>query len=124
MSLREMKIILPMVDNQGASLSHIHNQLKRELCQTYGGYTSVASSGGWLNDDGDLIEDNSITYIVAAMALNEYETTGFIDTVRHYATLAKQDCIYAQLASGSVLFVANASTTMFSKLAPALAVAA
>lgn len=65
MSLRIAQITLPSEDNEGQSLASVHKSLKLELAIAFGGFTAYETAGGWVNPEGELIEEDGTTYQVA-----------------------------------------------------------
>ena len=87
--MHECSFILPLNDNNGNSLIKLHGELKNQLCRTFGGYTAQEVYGGWLDDNENLIEDNSIKYTVACK-----EHWLLFNIAKSYATKAKQFAVY------------------------------
>jgi hypothetical protein len=59
-------LILPCEDNKREPLTEVHNALKRELCELFGGFTAVPCYGGWIDEaTGKYYEDRSFEYRVA-----------------------------------------------------------
>lgn len=61
------EIILPNHDNQGHDYGHAHSIVAVKLLECFGGYTSYAAKGGWL-DDGVVYEEDVTVYRVLAEA--------------------------------------------------------
>lgn len=99
--MREFSIVLPTYDNDGLCLATVHKSLKLELISIFNGYSATAQTGGWLNDKGELFEEPSIRYTVAApsatMALtrmSEVSAKTIIHLALKYGIAAKQQAMY------------------------------
>lgn len=62
--MREASVILPVKDNDGASVEAAHRALQRELAETFGGFTYQLVTGAWA-DHGRIYRDKSREYRVA-----------------------------------------------------------
>lgn len=103
--MREARIILPVLDNDGASLAHVHAGLKRALCEAFGGFTALPSHGGWIDQrDGKLYEEAGVAYDVAAQEGNATRVK-LLTIAVHVARDAAQVCVYVRLPNGEVIFV-------------------
>ena len=56
------RIIIPTKDGQGNLIENNLNHYLAIIAQKYGGYTLTQGSGGWVNDNGLLIQET--VYIV------------------------------------------------------------
>jgi hypothetical protein len=105
---REARIILPVYDNDGVDLAAVHTDLKRHVCEAFGGYTATPSLGGWLSPTGKIHEEPGVAYDIAcedtAKARSELREIAF-----WLAVGARQECIYLRLPSGRVEFVQTES---------------
>ena len=91
MSLRIAQITLPSEDNEGKSLAFAHKSLKLELARTFGGFTAYETAGGWVNPEGELIEEDGTTYQVAF----PLEQMGLIVSLAHQAgRMAHQQAVF------------------------------
>jgi hypothetical protein len=63
--MRIAQINLPITGNNGESLNVVHFEIKRDLCEHFGGYTVTEGQGGWINGDGELIAEPVAVYQVA-----------------------------------------------------------
>lgn len=59
------QLTLPSEDNDGQSLSSVHRTLKTQLATSFGGYTAFETGGGWVDENGQLVEEDGTTYQVA-----------------------------------------------------------
>lgn len=59
------EITLPRKDNSGQPYDAAHQAYARWLCDTFGGFTRREVKGAWLNDEGQLFQDDSYVYSVA-----------------------------------------------------------
>jgi hypothetical protein len=96
-TLREALVILPDSKND----KPIHATLKRELCNVFGGYTATPCQGGWVNPQGELIEDYGTAYSVA-MLDSEANRAVFKEIANTIGKLAKQQAMYVRYANGEV----------------------
>lgn len=63
---RLASVTLPVTTNDGQSTIDAHSWATRQLLTTFGGYSSVAVSGAWLDDTtGVIYRDASVRYEVA-----------------------------------------------------------
>jgi hypothetical protein len=104
--MREALIILPVKDNNGRSIASAHSNLATRLIDAFGGLTTRAAQGAWV-DHGKLYREDVTEYVVA------YEPTAFNDeTLReiaiHAGHEAKQLAIYTRFASGDVEIIDTA----------------
>jgi hypothetical protein len=106
--MREALIILPNKDNAGNEIRQAHTNLATRLIDAFGGLTTRAADGSWL-DRGKLYREPVTEYVVA------YAPTAFNDaTLREIAIQAgheaKQFAMYARFASGDVEIIDTAPT--------------
>lgn len=103
--MREAMIILPLADNNGASLEAVHTNLKKAIVKAFGGYTATASEGGWYSEETDtLYEEPGKAYAIACKDSVTVRNT--LRTIAEdFATIAEQECLYLRLPSGEVEFV-------------------
>ena len=92
--MREYSFILPLNDNHGKSLAQLHLDAKRDLCMQFGGYSAVAQSGGWINDDGEFMLDESVRYTVAIDDIHGFDVCKFEEIATFYAMKARQLALY------------------------------
>ncbi len=99
--MREYSIVLPTHDNDGISLAELHNSLKRDLIHKFYGYSATAQTGGWVNDKGELFEEPSIRYTVAALSATSrssaFSATTIKNIAKKYGILAGQQAMYVVL---------------------------
>jgi hypothetical protein len=62
--MRIAQINLPVLDNNGAGMVHVHEKLQRDLCTIFGGYTVTEAQGAWM-DKGKLYAEPVMVYQVA-----------------------------------------------------------
>lgn len=94
--MREYSIVLPTHDNDGHDLSLTHTALKRELIAQFEGYSATAQTGGWVNDKGELFEEPSIRYTVAAIGMVIAAMT-IKNIAKKYGIAANQQAMYVVL---------------------------
>ena len=102
--MREYSIVLPTHDNDGTCLATLHIALKRELIHNFDGYSATAQTGGWVNAEGELFEEPSIRYTVAAVGpmlvltrISEASAMTIIQIAKKYGILAGQQAMYVVL---------------------------
>jgi hypothetical protein len=44
----------------------VHEKVKRSMAERYGGFTAYGANGGWIDGDGNLIEERTRVYEVVA----------------------------------------------------------
>lgn len=90
--MRIAQINLPLFDNDGASLASVHENLQRDLCTIFGGYTVTEGQGAWM-DGGKLYAEPVAIYQVAY----DHRVTAdqsVIDAAQHYGRAAKQIAVF------------------------------
>lgn len=87
--MKEGKIILPLMDNQGNPLDAVHSGLRGSLAKAFGGWTATQAMGGWVGDD--LQEEPVTVYTVAGDAIDN-DTLGQI--AKTYGQAALQKTVY------------------------------
>ena len=64
--------------------------VKRDFSTRYGGYTSHDAVGGWMNDEGELIEE----LVTVVYTFTQYPDVQSLETMgRRVAKLLYQDCV-------------------------------
>lgn len=66
-------------------------EVGKSLAENFGGYTAQPVQGGWVDYDGELIEEPMIRFTVAADAAREMQVFGF---ARDWADVMEQDALY------------------------------
>lgn len=100
--MREATIILPVLDNAGASLEHVHASLAADLLEAFGGFTAATVYGAWKDaDTGRVYQDESTEYRVSAEWVGRQEKR-LINLAGQYARKAGQEAVYVRLPSGEV----------------------
>jgi hypothetical protein len=102
--MREARIILPKLDNNGSDLSFAHAALARDLCQTWGGATASDTRGMWVGYDGTLYDEPGTAYDVAMDATDE-NATALRNLAVRYGRLCGQEAMYVRYACGKVEIV-------------------
>lgn len=104
---RIAQIILPKFDNDGKSLTWQHEQYQKAFCACFGGYTAYDVRGGWMNDNGNMFHDESVSYHIA-MNDDDGDMSGHVEKLRQLADAAahemRQEAIFIALPSGKVEF--------------------
>ena len=101
---RIAQIILPKFDNDGQTLVWQHEVYQEAFCKVFGGFTAYDVRGGWMNEQGKLFRDESVSYHIAME-----ETPECFDALRTLARAAagecKQEAIFIVLPNGNVEFI-------------------
>jgi len=103
--LKEAHIHLPVLDNEGHSLRHVHTALAQTLVSLFGGCTETRANGYWRDEKtGILHAEEVVRYTVAmeASAVNQGKLNG---VAKGICKAANQVCIYVSHATGEVEFV-------------------
>lgn len=103
MANRIAEIIIPKLDNDGKSLTWVHQKAMEYMARNFGGYTAIDSRGGWL-DDGKLYHDESVTYRVA-MTLDGTHTSIWRQFAVNVAIWGEQLCIAVTFANGDFVLI-------------------
>jgi hypothetical protein len=103
----EREVILPLADNDGASLRDVHTDFQNFLLKIAGGYSQQSIDGAW--KDGDRVYlDHSIKYIVTLPKEQDKVLTA---SLPFWCQRARQLMLFTQARSVRVAYVApNAST--------------
>ena len=100
---REFKFKLPLMNNNGKSLSDLHKQVEVDLCNKFGGLTKTNQEGAWVNPiDGKLFVEPVVEYIVA---INPDDQIWALLYVRNLGEHAKQEAMYVVKTCGNVSFI-------------------
>ncbi len=115
--LKEARIILPVLDNDGNDLGHVHAALVADLEREFGGLTIHDAQGSW---EG---QREAVTIYDIAVPWPDRHHTAHWDATKCDDTLgtllelsseacfaARQECVYLRLPNGAVAFV-KATTT-------------
>lgn len=113
MSITESRILLPLLDNAGKSLAHVHKALQLDLMQSFGGFSASPISGVWLDKEtGKEYRDESTAYDIAAdWNAAAYDGADFsnadrlLDLARWHCRAANQVCLYLRNGKGVVQYV-------------------
>lgn len=100
---KEAKIILPTspsrISPEAAKIAHY--DLRADLCKTFGGYTATTGHGGWIDGNGNCINEPVTIYTFAAE--DDYGTRGLITAfAEHVRERTSEDCIYVTYPNGVV----------------------
>ncbi len=90
--MRIAQINLPVLDNNGAGMVHVHEKLQRDLCAAFGGYTVTEAQGAWM-DKGKLYAEPVMVYQVAYEP-NSTAVSQLKAEARHIGAMAKQIAIF------------------------------
>lgn len=103
-SKRMATLTLPICDNSGARLAHVHKILRSSLLDAFGGYTQSLVTGAWRDEAGNVYQDDSLKYEIA-MDTGVKNGQLLVHLAGMACLAAKQECVMVQLASGVVHFV-------------------
>jgi len=105
MQTKEARMILPLADNNGAPLSHVHAWLEGRLLAQFGGFTVEPIKGAWRDEATNRVYyDESLRYTIAAQWSDGLAQR--LESIAYEAKLkAEQECIYVQHATGAVVYV-------------------
>ena len=81
-----MKIICPKYDNDGKDLTNHIIRLKADMADSYGGVTCYDAKGLWINNNGDIMEDDNI--ILESFSIKPITHT----EASHYAAYVIVEC--------------------------------
>jgi hypothetical protein len=95
------RIVLPQRDNAGRTLYLQHQQLRLDLIDRWGGYTTFEGVGGWRNGERDQVEPVWI-YDVAMYCA---DASRLRTLAAHYAKLTGQKSVMIVTPNGDVDFV-------------------
>jgi hypothetical protein len=109
--MRSYQVTLPEFDNAGESLASVHGDFRRDLVETFGGFTAVNVSGSWRDArGGGIFEDTSVRYEVAA----DWSTPRaalLVDLVASYCVTARQLAIMVTDDTGESFLVEPVAET-------------
>lgn len=105
--MRIASFILPLLDNDGASLATVHDTVKADLIQAFGGFTASMVQGGWRDEDtGVIYSDESVRYEVAAdWAANARLERRFENLCARFCREARQLAVFAVLPYGEAVLL-------------------
>ena len=106
--LREARLIVPLFDNRGASLTDTLVKVEHRLTAVFGGCTVIRSVfGSWVDNGGKVFREPVYVFDVAVQ-----DTHANRETLRAIAVFAavhgRQQSVYLRLPSGDVEFVREA----------------
>jgi len=95
MPMTEARIILPD-PVMGRSVT-VHRELRRSLIESFGGVTLWGVQGAWIDAAGDVVEDQSICYLVAGDWNRPGARNRIIDLALRAGVALDQDCVYLSI---------------------------
>lgn len=105
--MREARLILPNVGNDGADLTPVHTTIRRALAERFGGFTAAPVFGGWVSPDGKLYEEAGTAYDAAAP--DDTASAEFLrGLARTAGEAARQEAMYLRLPNGEVEIIETA----------------
>lgn len=102
MPKRLATLTLPGLDNNRQSLAFVHDALRIELLNHFGGYTAVPCVGAWRDANGRTFRDENIRYEVACDVVSNYDYRQLVQLARSYGGLGRQDAIFLTDPNGNV----------------------
>lgn len=100
--LREAKVIVPEFDNDGNSLSEVHEWVSGALNDAFGGVTVTKGDGAWRGPSGKLYKEPVLLFLVACSPLEEDSYKELRAVVAYVLRNGKQKAVYVQFPDGSV----------------------
>lgn len=97
-------LTLPLCDNDGQRLMQVHQLVRNELLDAFGGYTQSLVTGAWKDADGTVYTDDSLKYEIA-MSAGAGDGKQLVKIAGMACLAGKQKCVMVQLAAGNVVFV-------------------
>lgn len=103
--LREAKILVPSVTNDGRSTEAARIEVAKRLAQAFGGVHGYEVMGGWRDPKtGQWYEDPCVALVTACD--DTVNSANTLYSISCYACVAsEQEAIYLMFPSGAVLFV-------------------
>jgi hypothetical protein len=101
--MREIRIILPLVDNDGRDLSHDIEIALKLICATFGGYTACDARGGYIMADGALKQEPVLIVDVATDV--DYAAAWFRGFFKTWLSFTKQESFYLRDTEGHVSLI-------------------
>lgn len=100
--MRLAQIILPEYDNDGNTVIDAHRYLQKALSEMFGGFTSLRSSGGWVDPKSGTLHTEPGKVYQVAMDSHEWA----MGELRHIATtagiMARQKAIFVVFPTAEV----------------------
>lgn len=94
MAHQRITITLPVFDNDGLGIPHVHDELQEYLLQVFGGFTQTQANGAWVcPDTGKIYRDENTIYSVVAEVKGNGIIGGFTLKMARIAREARQECI-------------------------------
>ena len=103
--MKEAKLIMPLVDNDGRSLAGLHKRLRSALAAEFGGYTMVGGLGGWVAEGRGAPVEEPVAIYAIAMYTGMSRGQALRQIALKFGREAGQECVYIRYNSGKVKFV-------------------
>lgn len=118
--MQEAFIILPLLDNSGASLDQVHAALELDLLDGFDGFTSETVTGAWRDvTTGRVYREDNIRYTVAADYFSNSRLVSRLENLAaKYARAAGQLAVYVKHATGEVVLCSPKQAAERVDLAP------
>jgi len=123
--MRIASFILPLTDNDSKSLAAVHESVRADLIEAFGGFSAVEISGGWKDEEtGKLYVESSVRYEIAA-DWSKLDRAGkprllnrFFNLCGRFCEEASQIVIFATAPDGECYMVAPGVTEAPREIAP------
>ena len=102
--MKEARLIVPMQNNHGQSLSQLALQVQKRLAETFGGFTLTEGYGGWISPTGKVHYEPVLVFDIA-MDSKVSNIEALTSIAAKVAKEAEQEAVYVRLPGGSVHFV-------------------
>lgn len=99
--MREGRIILPSLSNDGKDLDALHTQVADALVAAFGGFTATQGYGGWHNK-GETQYEDVVVYDVAADESGTMTNVLLDSIVDHIFRNSDQHSVYVRYPDGNV----------------------
>lgn len=93
--MKAYRFILPEATDQE------HRTFRRKLADSFGGYTATVGEGGWVDPDGQLVEERVVVYTVAV----ERGLPDLFRTATEEARRMEQKALYWEFPDGRVKII-------------------
>lgn len=100
--MREASIVIPDPDTMGGhAIRRANINLRKNLCDAFGGYTLHKAQGAWRDETGQIVYDDNLVYTVAMddTAENKFKLRQLAEAA---GVEAEQEVVYLRLPSGDV----------------------
>jgi len=96
--MKEARIILAGADENSV------NRYLRLIAKRFGGFTAWAAHGGWVNDNGELVQE-PVRVVDVALGNGLYDMAYLRGLAKAWREWADQDCVYVRDPQGNVTLI-------------------